>query len=117
MPGTNLKDLPDEALEYMRMYRDVETLSKLSAFLLPIYQQALLDEQKQMSVLVPLDQARVPERKDRPRRSLIIIVLTLSVFVLVSAFVLVRERLLQYRADHGDEWERIRRTLPFSGKE
>jgi len=113
VPGTSMDNLPDEALQYMRMYRDIETLSKLSALLLPMYQQSVLDEQKQMHVLVPLDLAVPAERKDRPKRSIIIVVLTMSVLTLGGVFLLLRDRMHYYRLSHPGEWEDLRRAFRF----
>ncbi len=112
--GQSMKDLPDEALEYYRMYRDVETLSKLSAFLMPLYQQALLDEQKQLNVLVSLDRAGAAERKDRPKRSLIVLVAMFSVLFLSITFVLSRERFRYYKAEYPGEWDEVRKAMKFS---
>ena len=111
--GSSMDKLPDEALEYMRMYRDIETLSKLHAFLLPIYQQSVLDEHKQMTVLVPLDRASVPERKDRPKRSLIVLVAVMSVLILAVTYVIGRERFRFYRERYSDEWKEVQESLRF----
>jgi tyrosine-protein kinase Etk/Wzc len=117
MPGASTKTLPDEALEYMRMYRDLETLSKLQGFLLPIYQQAVLDEQKQMTVLVPLDPAQRPERKDRPKRMIIILVVTMSIFILAITYLLLRDGFLRYRRDHSSEWGDVVAAMRFRPRE
>jgi len=113
MLGDSVQDLSKEGLTYLRLYRDIEILSKLQAFLLPMYQQSLIDERKDMHVLVPLDTAVPAEKKNRPRRSIIVLAAGLSVFVLAGAFVLLRERFRYYTALHEDEWASVRRGLGF----
>ncbi len=111
--GREGTDLPEEGLTYLRLYRDIEILSKLQAFLLPMYQQAVIEEQKQMHVLVPLDRAEVPERKAGPKRSFIVLGTVVLALILAVAFVLIRERVQHYRAAYPDEWESLRRSMSF----
>ncbi|MCB2203206.1 hypothetical protein KQI65_00545 [bacterium] len=113
MLGDNVGDISEEGITYLRLYRDIEILSKLQAFLLPMYQQSLIDEQKKMHVLVPLDVAVPAERKSRPRRSIIVLAAGLSVLFLAAAFLLIRERLRYYSAQHADEWSSVRRSIGF----
>ena len=111
--GREGTDLPEEGLTYLRLYRDIEILSKMQAFLLPMYQQAVIQEQKSMHVLVPLDRADVPERKDRPKRSIIVLAGGFSVLALAMAFVLIRERIRYYSSAYPDEWAGVRRSMGF----
>lgn len=111
--GQEGTDLPEEGLNYLRLYRDIEILSKLQAFLLPMYQQSIIEEQKKMHVLVPLDQPSAPERKDRPKRSVYVLAAGFSALALAIAFVLLRERFRFYRTAYPDEWASVRRNMGF----
>ena len=111
--GDKGTDLSEEGLTYIRLYRDIEILSKLQAFLLPMYQQSVIEEQKQMHVLVPLDPASLPERKDRPKRSIYVFVAGVTGLALAMGFVLLRERFSYYRAAYPDEWAGVRRHMGF----
>jgi uncharacterized protein involved in exopolysaccharide biosynthesis len=111
--GREGTDLPEEGLTYLRLYRDIEILSKLQAFLLPMYQQSMIEEQKKMHVLVPLDQPKPAERKDRPKRSVIVLAASMSVLMLSMAFVLLRERFRYYAQRYPDEWASVRRGMGF----
>lgn len=111
--GDKGTDLPEEGITYLRLYRDIEILSKLQGFLLPMYQQSIIEEQKQMHVLVPLDKAHVPELKDRPKRSVIILAASFSVLALAIAFLLLRERFRYYALAEADEWASVRRKMGF----
>ncbi len=106
-----MKDMPKEGMEYMRLYRDYEIYSKFLAMLMPMYQQAKVDENRQALAVVTLDRAVVPERKDRPKRSIIVAVSALSLLVLGLLFLFVRERLYFYRSAHPAEWAALRESF------
>lgn len=74
---------PSAGLESFRLYREVVTQQKILEFILPIYEQAKIDEQKDIPVLVVLDKAIQPEKKSKPQRSLI--VLLASFLILFSS--------------------------------
>jgi uncharacterized protein involved in exopolysaccharide biosynthesis len=113
MLGDKVDDISAEGINYIRLYRDIEILSKLQGLLLPMYQQSVIDEQKEMTVLVPLDRAVPAERKDRPRRSIIVLAAGLSVLALAMGFVLIRERFRHYTRTYEDEWSTVRRSMSF----
>ncbi|MBR9978201.1 MAG: hypothetical protein KFH87_08950 [Bacteroidetes bacterium] len=106
-------DLPEEGLTYLRLYRDIEILSKLQGFLLPMYQQSIIEEHKTMHVLVPLDSPAPAERKDRPKRSVIVLAASFSVLAVAMFFVLLRERFRYYMQEYPDEWASVKRHLGF----
>lgn len=60
------------AIEYLRMYTELETFTKVKALLLPMLEEARLDEIKNQQTLFILDDAIPPEKKDLPKRSLIV---------------------------------------------
>lgn len=68
-----LATFPQVGLQTYRLYRDVVTNQKMLEFLLPLYEQARVNEQKDVPVLLVLDKAVPPERKVRPQRVLIIL--------------------------------------------
>ncbi len=79
-----IKMMPDVALDYLRLTREVEIQSKLKAFLLPSYEQAKLDESRlQLSYLL-LDKALPPMKKSRPKRSLQLLMALAGGFALSS---------------------------------
>lgn len=67
------QDVPELGMEYVRLYRDFEIKNKLLAFLLPIYEQAKIEEQKQIPVVLVLDKAVPAEKRAKPRRSIIVL--------------------------------------------
>ena len=67
------RDVPELGMEYLRLYRDFEIKNKLLAFLLPIYEQAKIEEQKNIPVVLVLDKAVPAEKRAKPRRSIIVL--------------------------------------------
>lgn len=68
-----LSIFPDLGMEMFRLYRDVLIQQKLMELLVPLYEQARIEEQKNIPVVLVLDEAVPPERKARPNRSLIVV--------------------------------------------
>jgi tyrosine-protein kinase Etk/Wzc len=84
--------MPDVALQYLQLTREVEIQSKLKAFLLPSVEQARLDETKQSLAYLVLDSAQVPEKKSRPKRATSVLVAMLGALALSSIGVLAAVR-------------------------
>jgi uncharacterized protein involved in exopolysaccharide biosynthesis len=85
------KDVPDLGTEYVRRYREFEIQNRMMEFLVPLYEQAKIDEQKDTPVVLVLDNAVPPERKARPRRSLIVLVWMALAGMFSTTWVFVRE--------------------------
>ncbi len=97
------KLLPDVALLYLRLMREVEIQSKLKAFILPSYEQAKLDQTKRTLAFVTLDHAVPPVSKSRPHRSILVLVALISSIIIIAFLILiatnVRRSIWRYRAD------------------
>lgn len=79
-----IENLPEIYAEYIRIYRDFEIKNKILEFITPMYEQALMDEQKNIPTLIVLDEPFIPELKEYPKRSsIVIIVFFLSLFILI----------------------------------
>jgi len=68
-----IKELPDLAIKFLRMQREVEIRSKLIEFLLPQLEQAKIQEQKSIPTFSILDPGFAPDRKYKPKRLYIVI--------------------------------------------
>ena len=75
-------------IEYMRLYTEFETFSKVKAFLLPVYEQTKLDAVRNTQNLFVIDSAIPAEKKSRPKRSLIVLGALFGSFVF-SIFLVV----------------------------
>jgi len=85
------KDVPEVGAEYIRRYRDFEIQNRMMEFLVPLYEQAKIDEQKDTPVVLVLDQAVPPERKAKPKRSLIVLIIMALAAMFATTWVFVRE--------------------------
>ncbi len=100
--------MPDVALDYLRLTREVEIQSKLKAFMLPSYEQAKLDETRLSLSFIVLDKALPPLKKSRPKRSVALLAALLGSIVITSLAViaaaniqLARERFRRDKAALG----------------
>lgn len=76
-----LEDITSVAVDYMRIYTELETFSKVKAILLPMLEEVRLDENKNINNLYVVDEAIAPDKKDRPKRSVIVAGTFLGSFV------------------------------------
>lgn len=86
------KEMPNIAIEYLRNYREVEIQQSVLEIVMPMYEQAKVEEQKSMPTVMVIDRAVPPQLKDSPKRSAIIIgILFLFSFFFIP-FVFFGER-------------------------
>ena len=69
----------------MRYFREVELQGKIMEFILPMYEQSKIEEQKSIPTVVVIDPAVPAQLKDSPKRMFII----LGVFSLFAIIFLV----------------------------
>jgi len=86
-----LDSLPMAAKQYVRHFRDVEIYSKILEFLVPMYEQARFDEQKDVPVLQVVDVPVPAERKSYPPRVIFSMIITLGGLIITFFYVLVNE--------------------------
>ncbi len=67
-----LSNATSVGVEYIRYLTEFETFSKVKAFLLPVLEEARLEQVKMSQALFVLDEAIPADKKSRPRRSLIV---------------------------------------------
>jgi len=93
----NLDTLPDIASEYYELIMNVEIQTELMKFIVPLYEQAKLEEVKQIPIVSIIDAPQVPYKKDRPFRALIVLATALSTFVLLFFYFMARYTYLANR--------------------
>jgi len=76
-----LKGAPDVLLNYYRLQKEVEIQNKIQSFLLPLYEQAKIEEKKEMPTVIVLDSPNLPEKKVKPQRVKMILI---SMFIAFS---------------------------------
>jgi tyrosine-protein kinase Etk/Wzc len=83
--------IPQTALSSIRLYRNAAIQQKIYEFLLPLYEQAKIDEQRDVPVVLILDKGVPPERKDRPKRLFILLTALVLGLMITSFFVFLSE--------------------------
>lgn len=80
----SFKEMPDIAIKYMRIYREVQIQQSILEFVMPMYEQAKVEEQKSIPTVMIIDFAVPPQLKYSPKRSFIILgILFLTTFLLI----------------------------------
>ena len=84
-------------MSYLRLEREVEIQSKILSFILPIYEQAKIDEKKETPTIIVLDKPYIAEKKVKPKRLLMILAWTFSCFFITGVLAIFFERAKVYR--------------------
>jgi uncharacterized protein involved in exopolysaccharide biosynthesis len=89
------KGLPDISIEYFRLYREMQIQSKIMEILLPMYEQAKVEENKSIPTVVVIDKAIPPSQKYYPKRAFIILAaffltLFLAIYMSISGYNYLR---------------------------
>jgi tyrosine-protein kinase Etk/Wzc len=66
-------EIPDLGMQYTRLMREVLIQQKIQELLLPMYEQAKIEEAKDTPSIQILDPAITPERKAKPKRAFIVL--------------------------------------------
>ncbi len=95
----SVQSLPERAIQYGRLWREVEAKNTVLTFLLPEYEQSKIKEVKQSSTVQILDQAIRPFKKARPARTIIVLLSTMSAFALCLYGVLFYEKYFMEKSE------------------
>lgn len=76
-----LGNSPQIAMNFFRLQREVEIQTKILTFLLPIYEQAKIEEKRETPTVMLLDKPYIAERKTKPKRLTMVVILTFLSFV------------------------------------
>jgi uncharacterized protein involved in exopolysaccharide biosynthesis len=78
----DLENVPELAIKYIQLQRKTEYYTKVLEFLAPQFEQAKIEEAKEIPTVQVLDYGVRPERKEKPRRAKLVI----FVFMATSIF-------------------------------
>lgn len=84
----SIRDASGVTIKYMKYFTEFETYSRVKAFLLPMLEEARLDESKQVKNLYVIDEAIPAQKKDKPRKSIIVAGTFLASFVFIIILIL-----------------------------
>jgi tyrosine-protein kinase Etk/Wzc len=119
--------VPDLALEYARLYRELKIQESIFELLTAEYEKAKIEESKDTPTIQILDRAVPPERKSKPKRSYMVAFaggfsLIFSIFFVFFKEFLDRtreknpqdyQRLQMVYATLSQDWRNLKRKLPF----
>jgi len=89
--AVTLDSLPDLYLQYSNILLQLEIKKKVYEFLYPLYEQAKLQEIKDIPTIEIIDKAVPSGIRSKPKRAQFCIMLFLAGFILSSSIVLVKE--------------------------
>lgn len=92
-----LKGAPDVAMNYLRLTRNLEIQNKILAFLLPLLEQAKIEENRKTPTLLIIDPPSLPDKKAKPKRSIIVILSTLTAVLFTFSFFLLKQKWTELR--------------------
>ncbi|MBY0579327.1 MAG: lipopolysaccharide biosynthesis protein [Burkholderiales bacterium] len=107
--------MSEKGLEYIRKFREVKYNQAVMDMLYKQFEAAKVDEAKDTPVIQVLDKAVPPERKSKPRRAIIVILVTLSVFFFSILWAFFREAAERAKADpaQAEKYAMLRKSLSF----
>ena len=103
-----LNSLPEQAINYFRLLREVEINSAILEFILPLYEQAKIEEKKDIPTLQVIDDAVPPAKKSFPPRTILTLLITFSLFVIAFIFILMKEN---ENLQESDKMKYIRKNI------
>jgi uncharacterized protein involved in exopolysaccharide biosynthesis len=101
---------PNTSLKYLESLRNMKFEESIYQVLVKQYEIAKLDEAKNAPLIQIMDKAILPEKKSKPKRSLIVILSTLLAFFLGVIGAFVRESFLRSKQNP----EQVKRMLALS---
>ncbi|WP_305043729.1 GumC family protein [Geoalkalibacter sp.] len=104
-------EVPELGLQFARLMRDYKVQETLFELLTKQYEVAKISEAKNTSTLQVLDDAFVPDRKSKPKRSLMVLVATFAAGFLAILVAFVREFGRNLNGEDRQRWEQIKASL------
>ncbi|BEH10146.1 MULTISPECIES: GumC family protein [Geobacter] len=104
--------IPELGQEYIRLMREYKTYETLVELLSKQYELSNISEARNVSSLQIVQKARVPDKKSKPRRSLIVLLSTCTSFFASILLVFLINHWEHLSIDQKDRW----RSLINSGK-
>jgi uncharacterized protein involved in exopolysaccharide biosynthesis len=98
--------VPEAGLEYLRRYREIKYQEAIFELLARQFEAAKIDEAKEAAIVQVVDRAIQPDKKSKPRRALIVMVITVVGAVVSILLSLLLETITGARSP--SEQQRLR---------
>ena len=86
----NFENLSDVGLTYAELVKTIEVQTEVLRYIVPLLEQARMEEAKSLPIVSVLDEPVIPEKKSYPPRSLIVLLAGITSVVLVSIYYTVK---------------------------
>lgn len=104
-----LKDIPELGTTYLRLYRDFAIQQKLFEILVPLLEQAKIEEKRDTPTLLVLDRAVVAEIPYRPKKRIIVTVFFLIALVTSVSVAFFVEKMRSVQKAWPSDYEDFRK--------
>lgn len=84
-----VNDAAGVGLTFMNLYTELETFTKVKAFLLPLLEEQKINENRETRSFIVLDKASIPDKKLKPKRSLFILGAFFGSLILSIGIILI----------------------------
>lgn len=105
-------EVPVLGIQYARLMRDFKVEETLFELLTKQYEVAKITEARSTSTIQVLDEAFPPDRKSKPKRSLIVILVTFATGFVTIFVVFTQECIARMPLADRQRWEEIQKLLP-----
>ncbi|KAF0218556.1 MAG: lipopolysaccharide biosynthesis [Geobacteraceae bacterium] len=109
-------NVPNLGLAYVRLMRELKIQEAIFEQLTKQYEMAKLSEAKDSSSLQVLDEAVAPLKKSKPKRSLIVILATVTAFFCSIFVIFIQEYCERMPDEDKVRWQAIKDSLSLSRK-
>lgn len=86
----NFANLSDIGLTYAELVKKIEIQTEVLRFIVPLLEQARMEEVKSLPIVSVLDEPVVPEKKSYPPRSLIVLLAGMTAVILASTYYTIK---------------------------
>lgn len=106
-------ELPELGLQLARLSREAKIQEKVFELLTSQYELAKIEEAKDVNTIQVLDRAVPPDRKSKPKRSVIVVLSVVVVFFLSVFLAFFLEYVNRLKTDDPERYRQIARHLRF----
>lgn len=99
---------PEVGVKSLQLYREVLIQQKIMELIMPLYEQARINENKDIPVAYLLDNAVPGERPDRPKRAFMLGISLFLGLVIAISIVSLKEYMKYMELHQEDQWSRVK---------
>lgn len=104
--------VPGLAQEYFRLFREFKIKEAVVEILTKQFEMNILSESKGFAGIQVIQPARIPDKKSKPKRSIIVLASTFAAGFGAIFYVIILKALEEMSLEEKRQWQRIRNMLP-----